>query len=63
MSEYIYKSSIDDPETVKVRNRVFAIALVAIAITPFIVYTTFVKTKTEVVSLRKLVATQWMKRR
>jgi hypothetical protein len=53
MSDVIIKSSIDDPETVKVRNRVFVIAAIALSIVPFIVYNAFFNTKTEIVFVEK----------
>lgn len=49
MSELNIGRIEDDKETEKVRNITFLIAVIAIAIVPFIVYKTFVKTKTEIV--------------
>ena len=53
MSEVIIKSSIDDPETVKIRSRVFLIAAIGMAIVPFIVYNTFFQQRTEIVFVEK----------
>lgn len=53
MSEFNIGRLAEDKETEKVRNIVFLIAAVAMAIVPFIVYNAFFKTKTEIVFIEK----------